>query len=292
MHTDSQPKIWDTFLYSGETEVLRTRLKLLNDFCDNFVIVESAYTFSGKSRNISDLKFRNAVEREYLGKIKWIIIQNFDESLTAWQREAWQRNQIKIGLGGIEINDVILLSDVDEIPNQRFLRHARNIKEGEYLIAKMNQHYYESDFDSIEDWYGTIGTKWQKNLDFQELRIKAISHWNLSNLEIVIDAGNHYSSMGDSKNLSQKIQSFSHTEFNVFPFNNSSFLSILIFLGIKFDGSEVFELSSKLDTSVDFLCSRRHRHDGIRKMVAIRLQPLVAILYRMRVENLSSPVTG
>jgi beta-1,4-mannosyl-glycoprotein beta-1,4-N-acetylglucosaminyltransferase len=292
MQTDSQPKIWDAFLYSGETEVLRTRLKLLNDFCDYFVIVESAYSFSGQSRNISDMKFRNAVEREYLGKIKWIIIQNFDESLTAWEREAWQRNQVKFGLEGIEINDVIFLSDVDEIPNQRFLGHARNIQEGEVLVAKMKQHYYESDFDSIEDWYGTIATKWKENLDFQELRIRAISHWNLSNLEIVIDAGNHYSSMGDSKYLSQKIQSFSHTEFNVFPFNNSSFLSILIFLGIKFDGSEVFKLSSKLDTSVYFLCSRRHRQDGIRKKVASVLQPLVAKLYRMRVGSLSSPVNG
>ena len=292
MRRNLQPKIWDVFLYSGESQILGSRLKLLNNYCDYVVIVESAYTFSGRSRNTSDLKFRNAFEREYPGKIIWIITENLDESLTAWQREAWQRNQIKIGLEGIEISDVILLSDVDEIPNQTFLSRAGKILQGEVLVAKMKQHYYEYDFDSIEDWFGTIATKWQKNLDFQELRIRAISHWNLSNSEIVVDAGNHYSSIGDSKNLLHKIQSFSHTEFNVFPFNNSSFLSVLIFLGIKFDGSEVFEQSSKLDTNVDFLCTRRHRLDGLRKMVAIGFQPLVANLYRVKVGNLSSPIEG
>jgi beta-1,4-mannosyl-glycoprotein beta-1,4-N-acetylglucosaminyltransferase len=292
MHKDLQPKIWDVFLYSGESQILDSRLKLLNDYCDYFVIVESAYTFSGRSRNTTDLKFRNAFKRKYPGKIKWIITQNLDETLNAWQREAWQRNQIKTGLEGIEMSDVIFLSDVDEIPNQKFVDRARKIIEGEFLVAKMNQHYYDYDFDSIEDWFGTIATKWQKNLDFQELRIKAISHWNLSNSEVVVDAGNHYSSIGDSKNLSEKIRSFSHTEFNVFPFNNSSFLSILIFLGIKFDGSEVLEYSPKLDKNVDFLCTRSHRFDGLRKMVAIGVQPFVANLYRIQVGDLSSPIEG
>jgi beta-1,4-mannosyl-glycoprotein beta-1,4-N-acetylglucosaminyltransferase len=289
MREDSQPKIWDAFLYSGESQLLRSRLKLLNDYCDYFVIVEAAYTFSGRRRNISDLKFREKFEREYLGKLKWIIIENFDESLTAWQREAWQRNQIKIGLDGIETNDIILLSDVDEIPNRKFLIRARRISKEEFLVAKMKLHYYEYDYVSKDDWFGTIATKWLKNLDFQELRIKAISHWNLSNSEIVDDGGNHYSSIGNSRNLSQKIQSFSHTEFNVLPFNNSLFLSILIFLGIKFDGSEVFELSSRLETNVGFVCTRRHRLDKFRKIVAIRLQPLIVYLYRVKVGKLNPP---
>jgi hypothetical protein len=64
----------------------------------------------------------------------------------------------------------------------------------------------------------------------------------------------------------------------------------LIFLGIKFDGSEVLEYSPKLDKNVDFLCTRRHRFDGLRKMVAIAFQPFVAKLYRIKVGDLSSPI--
>ena len=289
MNEQSDIKIWDTFLYSGESTLLCHRIKFLSSYCDYFVIVESSYTFSGMRRNISDLEFRNRLIKEYPGKIKWVIIENFDESLTAWQREAWLRNQIKLGLQRIKTDDVILLSDVDEIPNQDFLKRTSEIIGEEFLVAKMKLHYYEIDLVSKENWFGTIATKWSENLDFQELRLKAISNWKLANSEIVENAGNHYSSLGNSKNLSQKIQSFSHTEFNVFPFNNSFFLNCLLFFGIKFDGSEVLGYAPEFNRSNDLLCTRQHRLDKLRKIVAIGLQPLVAYLFRVKVRESSSP---
>jgi hypothetical protein len=115
-----------------------------------------------------------------------------------------------------------------------------------------------------------------------------IQHDNLI-LEIIDLAGAHMTSIGGSKNLVSKIRSFSHTELNVFPFNNRTFLGTLILLGICFDGSEVLKLNRSNSLVNGFYCQKKHRFDCLRVRFATILTPFVCRLYNRRIGSLSAP---
>ena len=119
-------------MYFDEEIVLDVRLNTLNQFVDYFVIVESKYTHRGDIRN---LKFNHKKFEKFKEKIIYLIyenepkeieiINNEDDNgeksrkyiLNAAYRENGQRNFIKEGLINADDNDMILVSDLDEIPN-------------------------------------------------------------------------------------------------------------------------------------------------------------------------------
>ena len=92
----SEPRTWDAFLYSGEKRLLLARLRHLAELIDCFVILESNYTFSGRSRSV-DYDFREKILKDYGTKVSWIILEELQEG-TAWQREAFQRQSLTLGL--------------------------------------------------------------------------------------------------------------------------------------------------------------------------------------------------
>jgi beta-1,4-mannosyl-glycoprotein beta-1,4-N-acetylglucosaminyltransferase len=283
-------RIWDTFLYSGEKELLKLRLQSLDTLVDFFVVVESAYTFSGNFRVLSNPEFRRDLKKEYPNKIHWIILDKSNPEFTAWQRESWQRNQINQGMEIAKETDIVMLSDVDEIPNPNFVNGIRGLRKNEIRIAQMELYFYEYDFKSERNWFGTIATRWDKEIDFQVLRMRGVQSWSLDSLEIIELAGAHMSSIGSSKNLVSKIRSFSHTELNVFPFNNRTFLGTLILLGICFDGSEVLKLNRSSSLVNGLNCHKKHRFDCLRVRFARILTPFVCRLYKRRIGSLSAPI--
>ena len=122
-------KIFDCFMYFDEDVVLDLRLNTLNKFVDNFVIVESIFTHKGEKRN---LNFNIKKFEKFKDKIIYLIydkqpkeilnkeIQKNDHGgyiINALLRENGQRNFISEGLKFANDDDLILISDVDEIPN-------------------------------------------------------------------------------------------------------------------------------------------------------------------------------
>ena len=125
-------KIFDCFMYFDEELILDVRLNTLNEFVDYFVIVESRFTHSGEERN---LQFNHQKFEKFKDKIIYLIydqqptgVKSINEKDTdheissqyifnAGHRENGQRNYIVKGLIDADENDIILISDVDEIPN-------------------------------------------------------------------------------------------------------------------------------------------------------------------------------
>ena len=257
-------RIWDTFLYSGEKALLMSRLQSLDTLVDFFVVVESSYTFSGNFRVLSSPEFRMDLTRAYPNKIHWIILEELDPEVSAWQRESWQRNQISQGMKNANETDIVMLSDLDEIPNANFIDGIRELPKNEIRVAQMELYFYDYHFKSERTWFGTIATTWNEKIDYQALRMRGVQSWSLDSPELIELAGVHMTSIGGSKNLANKIQSFSHTEFNVFPFNNRTFMGALILLGVCFDGSEVLKLSRSGSLVNGFCCNKKHRFDCLR----------------------------
>src|SRR2546430_413979 len=107
--------IYDGFIFSYELELLDLRLALLDDIVDYFVIVESSQTLTGYPKQL--VYKENEVRFEkYKKKIIYLECPRRTD-MTAWEYEYFQRNYIKEGLVQCNDDDIILISDLDEIVN-------------------------------------------------------------------------------------------------------------------------------------------------------------------------------
>ena len=125
-------KIYDCFMYFDEDVILDLRLHYLNPYVNTFIIVESKFTHSGKKR---DLLFDINKFKKFENKINYLILDHEPDGIefvnnedsheeksskyifNAAKRENYQRNYLGKGLERADPEDIILISDIDEIPN-------------------------------------------------------------------------------------------------------------------------------------------------------------------------------
>ena len=149
-------KTYDCFMYYDEDLILDLRLNLLNNYVDEFVIVESLYTHSGEPRKLlfdikKHSKFKNKINYIILKDTpKKIFILNKDDAedvknskyiLNAVKRENFQRDKILEGLKLATPEDLIIISDVDEIPNLEN-NDIKDIK-NKIILFKQKFFYYK-----------------------------------------------------------------------------------------------------------------------------------------------------
>ena len=177
-------KIFDCFMFYDEETLLETRFNILNKYVDFFVVVESKFFHNGKSRN---LKFDINKHEKFKDKIIYIIhdevqkgIQKINpdesEAIKSWKqienaliRENGQRNSIIKGLENAKDDDLILISDVDEIPNLDSI-DLKKI-ENQIILFEQDIFYYKLNrYLPNYIWYGTKGCKKKKLITPQWLR--------------------------------------------------------------------------------------------------------------------------
>ena len=114
--------IYDCFSFFNELDVLEIRLNTLNDVVDKFVLVEASFTHTGHNK---DFFFEANKSRfsEFLDKIVHIKLDEMPSQPSCgtkcerrWFLENYQRNQISRGLCDASADDIIMISDCDEIP--------------------------------------------------------------------------------------------------------------------------------------------------------------------------------
>ena len=118
------PKLYDCFTFFNELDILELRLRELDALVHRFVVVEASITFTGHAKplHFAQNKARFA---PWLDRIIHIVVDDFPDRMSgSWQREAFQRNAILRGLDGAQASDMVLVSDVDEIPRPDFLARA------------------------------------------------------------------------------------------------------------------------------------------------------------------------
>ena len=230
-------KVYDTFIFFNELDLLEIRLNILKDVVDYFVLVESTKTFTGHDKK---LYYRENKDRfkEFNDKIIHIIVDNMpinhdelrnrgnndilEQSIikdclttpnvpkngTQWLREFYQKEQIKRGLIGANDDDFIFISDLDEIwdPNLN-LDLTFN---GNYRLNQKVYTYYLNNRSS-ENWYGTVGTKYKNIKDYS---INHVRTPNRNEYQIVNDGGWHFTFQGGEEAIKKKIEAYSHQEKN------------------------------------------------------------------------------
>ena len=190
-------KIYDCFTFYNEFELLELRLRALWDVADYFVIVEANRKHNGEPK---DFTFPKRAEefKEFWSKIRFVKADLSAvpfKGVGDWAIENAQRNMILHGIEDAAPDDLIMISDLDEIPAPNVVRAVRggqlaDILEKSPLVMAQAFHYYFFDLICPTAWHGTIFTR-RKNLTTpQELR-------NARNrLPRVSEGGHHFSYMG------------------------------------------------------------------------------------------------
>jgi beta-1,4-mannosyl-glycoprotein beta-1,4-N-acetylglucosaminyltransferase len=139
-------KVYDCFMFFNEIELLKMRLEELDEVVDYFVLVESAETQRGDSKPFYFYENRHLFEK-YLNRIIHVIVDERHPELDLWSRENYQRNCIARGLQHCVDSDLIIISDLDEIPRSDLIqeliktiseRNIRLLKKGKG--KKFNKH--------------------------------------------------------------------------------------------------------------------------------------------------------
>lgn len=164
--------IFDCFTFFNEIDLLEIRLNILNDHVDKFVIVEA-----GKTQSLIDKPFyfeenKNKFSK-FLNKIIHVKVEDYpDNGTNLWEMENHQRNCIKRGLNSLQDDDIILISDLDEIPNPQSFNLIKN---KDFRIASFAQDFYAYFLNlksKDSNWIGTVAVKYNllKNFSPQNMR--------------------------------------------------------------------------------------------------------------------------
>ena len=197
-------KIWDTFLFYNELDMLECRLTELEDTpIYKHLLVETNLTFQGDPKPMYYLE-----NKERFAKWEDRILRVSADNLSGkdpWEREIISREVIGIGLqqAGVEPDDIIMLSDVDEIPR------PEHVNEHMYngVAYEMRQHMFSANWLHPEPWYGTVVQRYEQIDGFQNLHNMRGSWWPK-----VRDGGWHLTYLGGPDAVRSKVAAYSHAE--------------------------------------------------------------------------------
>jgi len=205
-------RIYDTFIFYNELDLLELRLNELYKTVYKFVIVESTLTHSGQKKKLyynENKKRFKKFEEQIIHIIEDISTPFFD----SWLRENAQRNAIIKGLQDCNDDDIICISDVDEIPNyKKLLEYNKNLG---IVNLEMNLYcYYLNNKNIYQTWHhGKIIP-----YDLLKKRKKTITDIRMihetEELLSIKDGGWHFSFIGGINNIINKLNNYAHQEFN------------------------------------------------------------------------------
>ena len=209
-------RVFDCVLFNGEYDVLEIRLNELKDLVHLHIVVESKFTFSGLRKEVR-FDAEHPVVRPFADKIKFILVDDFPTTKDAWDRESWQRNAIDRGLDGAQDDDLILMSDVDEIPKPAAIRAALEDTTSPAFGFCMKSFYFFLNYQNLKGHPNSI---WAVAARYSLLRNRSpdFLRYAIRNrsvpARIFEDGGWHFSYLGDDRAVRAKIMAFSHQEYN------------------------------------------------------------------------------
>lgn len=246
-------KIIDSFIFYNEIDLLYYRLSILNEYVDYFILVESTHTFTGKPKKLYYEENKDRFDK-FNHKIIYIKVTDFPykypninyNANNQWNNEYHQRCQIALGINKLMSNlnneDIIITSDVDEIPNpdilQKIKKNILNFHINNLNKLEMDMYYYNLKFrvGNGSNWHGikllNYKTYIKMGLTFQQMRLWEHTH----DVPIVKNGGWHLSYFGDKQFIKNKIRAFSHQEYNNDNYLNDDYLENALKNGINLVG--------------------------------------------------------
>jgi len=208
--------IFDCFMFFNEEELLEIRLHELDSVVDKFVIVEAHQTFAGQDRDLVFPKLAHKWD-EFRDKIIYASVRmpygTQNSRFANRAREIYQRESIKEVLrkNDIQDRDVVLVSDMDEIPSKDDILYAANGPQPAVFMQDAFYYYVNNRYiaHNNEKWYGTAVFRWYHLKD-----MKPSHPCDLTFIEEkkrsyhTISSGWHFSYLGGTESVKNKVLAF------------------------------------------------------------------------------------
>ena len=216
-------KIYDCFTFYNELDLLELRLAELYNTVDHFVIVESNQTFTNRAK---PFLFNENKERyaKWLDKIIHIKVDDMPGSDNPWDNEIHQRNSIMRGLADADANDIVFISDVDEVLRSQAVEYIKTTDQTLFAlrmpIFNFKFNYIKVNPDRYNIWAMAARRSVFNDITPNSLRDMRFSFFGCdyqfsnSGCEVVEHGGWHFGYLGDREYLIDKAKSFSHQEAN------------------------------------------------------------------------------
>ncbi len=226
-------KIIDSFMYFDEDMILDIRLNTLDKFVSKFIICEAKFNHNGVKK---DLKFNINNFKKFEKKIEYLVLENQPQNLfeinendspdlqnskildNALIRENYQRNFCYQKIKNFSEEDLIIINDLDEIPNLENFEYKNKIN-----IFMQKMFYYKLNLKYPKfDWMGSRICKikhlrspqWLRNIKPKRYPIwrldTFLSKRKYNNIQFIKDGGWHFTNVKNAKDLDHKMRNFLH----------------------------------------------------------------------------------
>ena len=228
-------KIYDCFQFFDEEMLLNLRLNILDKYVYKFIISEATYLHNGKPKK---LLFDINKYKKFKDKIQYIIVDNPPPDLekisqtdteeeinaktqsNAYKRHIHQLEETKLGITDANPDDIIIVGDLDEIPNLEKIEFEKIKEKLIFFVQKM--FYYKFNLYYKMPWYGTKACKkkylksakwlqWTKNKKYPLWRLDILfSQKKYNDIKIVNNGGWHFTNIKTPEQIQNKLKSFVH----------------------------------------------------------------------------------
>ena len=218
-------KIIDCFSYFDEDMMLEVRLSTLFDYVDKFVICEATLDHAGNKKR---LNFDIKKFKKYEKKINYIVVNDLPKVVKSFKknwhpahaRDQFQRNALVRGLSDCDLDDIIMISDLDEIPNPEKISDFK--KEDKYACFVQGNFLFKLNLLNTSEpkWFGTRVCR-KKDLKspqwLREIKSRKIPFYKFYKPKFdkfILNGGWHFSSVKTAEGIYKKLHSFSEQQFN------------------------------------------------------------------------------
>jgi len=224
--------IFDCFSFCDELNLLDIRLHELSEVVDFFVLVEATRTHSGK---LKPLYYKTNCDRfdKFKDKIIHVIVDDMpvsDNEIVkevttsldlswiesnwqfedSWVRERFQRNAIMRGLTNASANDVVIISDADEIIRASALVDIeKTLPDGLIAVDQSLHTYYINWKCTNMPWPGS------KIVRYKNITTPSCDRLHTQPLYHIPNGGWHFNFLGGADAIREKIKNYAHQEFAI-----------------------------------------------------------------------------
>ena len=203
-------RMFDCSTFFNEAEILEVRLAELYDVVERFVVVEATHTHSGEPKALT---FGDHHERfrPYMDKIRYVVVDEFVGTFS-WQREAYQRDAILRGLDGCRDDDMVIVSDVDEILRREVVERLRGGGPAfdTVFTTELDLFFYRLNYRFARNWRAAGAAPFRFIRQIGPNAVRYLAKQDIGH--IIRDAGWHFSWMGDLNRFAAKLNAYAHQE--------------------------------------------------------------------------------
>lgn len=218
-------KIYDCSTFFKGNLLFETRLRTLDSVVDYFIVCEATKTHTGKEKN---LNFNYEKFKKMSNKIRYLVV----DDMPSFNNDTIETNQYKLlnyqinklhdGISEADKNDIIILSDEDEIPRPERISEF-NYEKYKYGYFLQNMYYYKINIHSKTQgkncsWPGSRlclkknlkSFSWFKHLKSKNAKKPFWKIFKEKSIQLIDDGGWHFTYLMSYKDIADKIKSSAH----------------------------------------------------------------------------------